>query len=275
MQTIEQIAYTPEVAPWIKESDQVSNFLGTVSHGQKLGLFDMDRCIWDADTDVEEIAFTQYGLITDIPAWKEAQQRLKKTGNDSMGAYHPVDLAHMVKTVTPEISAYTGIEEGTPINPDVLQAIGRRVGKHIIDNSLFRPTAIEVLRECESKGIRLAIITASPKDLALGTMEYVSTALNLPEISILGTEVNFDIDGTVSESVLFMGPKKTDILRASKGKGGVPIIGAGDKFLTSDLFVSQCLIKGQINNSTPEAGEEAWELIHRQLTSLRGFPFTE
>lgn len=266
---------THETATWIEDSAQVTNFLNTVAPGQKLGIFDMDRCLWNADTDVEDIAFNKFGLINDIPAWERANQNLEDSGTNFMGAYHPIDLEHQSKTVTPEISSLTGLEEGTPMSPIVLHEIGKAVGKHIVDNSLFRPVALEVLKECERRGIRIVIITATSRHLAKGAIDYASEALDLPEITVLGTEDNFTEDGTATESVLFMGPRKTEILRAAKQRGVIPVIGAGDKFLTSDIFVSQCLIKGQIDNKTLRKGDEAWELVHQQLTSLLGFPYTE
>jgi len=222
----------------------------------------------------------KFGLIANKEAWgKDLSALIQKGGDAYLVEGRPINLQHYPQLVTPELADYTGEEVGTVMHPIVVQKLGRTVGKHIVANGLYRPVAMDILRECEKRGIRIVFITATPVDLAQGIFDSVKDALQLPDATVLGTEDKYDANGSATQSLFVIGQTKTDIGRASKERGAIALVGAGDKYLTTDAFVFDCGIKGMINNKSPRQGDEDWESVRRdfhlramRLINFRNFP---
>jgi phosphoserine phosphatase len=259
-----------EVSP-IYRSSRIRKFLASVQPGKAYGFFDMDQTLWQAGVDAEDLAFQRFGLIDSarFSDWKQKILDAESLGSDQhLVSSRSLNLAYYPRIITSELARHTGMFEGNMMNPDVLRELGKPIGRHIVEQLLYRPVAMDVLRECAQQQIDIVILTATPIELAEGVLEAASTQLDLPEMTVIGTEDNY-YEGTVTEIMRMMGQNKTEVVRAAKHRGGKAIIGAGDKFLTSDAFIHECRIKGHIDTASPDGGDIEWQRVYESLREHR------
>lgn len=252
-------------------SPRIRKFWESVRPGQRFGFFDNDQCLFKGGIDVEEIAFNQFGLIESVKDWNQATATLEaKKGRDSVLVEgRPLNLSFYPQTVTEQIAEYTKLKPGTLMSPEVVNRLGIAVGRYTLEKGLFRPEAMDVLQECSKQGIRSVVISATPVDLVRGVLQTYQYELGLPIDTVLGTEDVYHPDGRVNEVLLLYGDPKTKIVEVAKSRGGIAVIGAGDKPATSDAFIHECKIKGHILNNSADQGQGEWRRIHSRLVARR------
>ena len=235
-------------------SPKVGAFLATVIPGQRIAFFDMDQTLTQKGVDVEYEAY-KLGLV---PGFTDELDLV----DDRFEI-----LRRFTPRVTWELSAHTYFPEGVTTSPEVVRALGRSLGRHLLQEGAFRPEALEVLQLCGQQGLRSVVLTATPDDIALGIMQEVSQKLSV-QIYVLGRELEYDDRGRVTPALFMYGKPKKEVVRASKQKGAIAYLGAGDKAYIggSDEFVFECQNQIELDNKDPEQCSKQWQ---NALTILR------
>lgn len=246
-------------------SAHIAGFLKKVQPGQRFGFFDMDQTLTPRGVDVEKMAYTEYGLI---PSERLAEWLSFKEVTGSILPERLVSEMYSARTVTPELAMHTGFAEGLLMNREVVRALGRSIGHRIRAEKLFREEAIEVLKECEQRGIQPVVVTSSPLELAYGVIQTVfQPTIPATPITVFGTEYTYDSWGRAGQSLYMSGENKYSLVRACIAKGAQAVFGIGDKPESSDMFINLCTIQVPVNNTDDTEGKSGWT---RLLGELRG-----
>lgn len=248
-------------------SPRIRSFWRSVEPGQKFGFFDFDQTILRAGADIEDMAFNQFGLIQSVEAWKKDTAEIErlKGMEGVLVEGRALSLSHYPRTVTSELSEHTGLPIGTSMSPEVIYRLGKQIGLYTLDSFKFRTHALAALTWCERLDIRRIVVSASPVDLVQGVCDSYKEEIGLELDTVLGTEDIYHQNGSVEEALLLYGAPKTEIVKGVKERGGIAVIGVGDKPATSDAFIHECKIKGHINNSLPDQGRDEWTRVASRL----------
>lgn len=226
-----------------KRSPMIQDFLATVQPGDTFAFFDLDGTVTKPTFDVEDYAVRTY-LIP--------RQRLHGWA-ESVGWKGEGDFDYIYQNRHLTRAAYA------PLTPELLYEAGKKTGIYAVEHGFLSPGAVEVITLCMKKSIRVVVLTASPRDLAKGLIDYLRASLHLPyEITVLGSEYEYAPDGSVTELTWMRGPNKTHVVATVKSKGVRVVLGAGDSPSYSDAFISICEIPVQVDQKDETEVMKAW-----------------